>query len=301
MPEKYELESYKFNLGGIVLSIIPDLSARQFEIAKPGYDLFRTQETPDIVLRAQYKPSFDLELGDPIFDSAGNWSLNRTSNKIIIVIKTPEFNPYQIVVLDSDLQKGEIYCIGELWNFRERRPPILGYPLAEVLMVNLLSRSRGILMHACAVTDGNVGLLFSGSSGSGKSTTSKLWNGRDGISILSDDRVIIRKFGNNFSMFGTPWHGDANAALPGSAPIEMVFILKHANKNSAEILEPLDAAARLLVRTVPTFWDAQGMDFTLKFLAELVETVPCYELNFVPDSSSVEYVKSLSVNLVVQH
>jgi hypothetical protein len=38
-------------------------------------------------------------------------------------------------------------------------------------------------------------------------------------------------------------------------------------------------------------WDETGMQFTLDFCAQLVETVPCYELGFVPHKDVLELVR----------
>jgi len=74
-------------------------------------------------------------------------------------------------------------------------------------------------------------------------------------------------------------------------PLERVFIIQHADENRAVPLIPLDATSRLLVRSFPTFWDQKGMTFTLEFLSQLSQAVPCYELGFVPDESVVDFVR----------
>jgi hypothetical protein len=110
---------------------------------------------------------------------------------------------------------------------------------------------------------------------------------------LSDDRVILHRQANGFNIYGTPWHGDARAAAQVSAPLEKIFILRHATKNYITPLSSADLATRLLVRAFPTFWDPAGMAFSLQLLDELSQTVPGYELGFLPDQSAVDFVRSL--------
>ena len=59
-------------------------------------------------------------------------------------------------------------------------------------------------------------------------------------------------------------------------------------------LRPAEAAQSLLTRSFLPFWDASGMAFTLAFLDELVQTVPCYDFGFVPDRSAVDFARCLS-------
>ena len=78
---------------------------------------------------------------------------------------------------------------------------------------------------------------------------------------------------------------------PENAPLERIFFLKHAKANSIKQLNQLDVASRLVICSFPTFWDNQGMDFTLRFLTELAEGVPCYELGFIPDKSALDFIR----------
>ncbi|TET41088.1 MAG: hypothetical protein E3J63_02515 [Elusimicrobia bacterium] len=110
------------------------------------------------------------------------------------------------------------------------------------------------------------------------------------MTILSDDRMIIRKKNARFWIYGTPWHGDARVYSPETAHLEKIFFLKHARKIMLKKLSPVEATSRLIVCSFPTFWDKKGMEFTLRFCAELVKKIPCYELGFVPDESILDFV-----------
>ena len=70
----------------------------------------------------------------------------------------------------------------------------LEYPLDELLWIHRLSMGEGVEVHGCGVIapDGR-GLLLTGHSGAGKSTSSRLWSQHDGARVLSDDRIILRR------------------------------------------------------------------------------------------------------------
>jgi hypothetical protein len=160
-------------------------------------------------------------------------------------------------------------------------------------MIGLLCKGRGVLLHACGVAHDGQGLVFAGTSGAGKSTLARLWADQKDVEVLSDDRVIVREQGGRFMVYGTPFHGDARLASPEGVPLERIYLIDHAPKNRLAPLDPLDAASRLLVRSFPTFWDAEGMAFTTGLLGKLAQRVPCHELGFAPDGRIVDFVRCL--------
>jgi hypothetical protein len=284
----------KLKIGDIVFALIPDGSDCQFRVTG-DYESFVANDPPDIPLHVHCGLLPDLKFGREVFDSGGVWSLHRGHGSWVVSLHSPVSgsSPYQLAVLGLDFCAGDIYVRTNKSDNRQLPFP-MGYPLDQVLMVNLLSRGRGVLLHAFGVSLDDQGYVFAGVSGAGKSSLATLWEGQEGMTLLSDDRVIVRQREGRFWVYGTPWHGDARVASPDAVPLERIFLIQHANENTAVPLNPLDATSRLLVCSFPTFWDAEGMAFTLKFLDELSQTVPCYELGFVPDESVVDFVRCMT-------
>jgi hypothetical protein len=167
----------------------------------------------------------------------------------------------------------------------------LEYPLDELLMIHRLSRGEGVEVHAVGIADETGrGHLFLGHSGAGKSTTARLWLQRPGVTILSDDRIILRAHQGRIFMYGTPWHGDAGIASPLSAPLSAIYLLEHGQSNERMPLSPGTAAAELFARTFVTHHSEEGIRFTLDFLDRLTRQIPCYLFRFVPDESAVEAI-----------
>lgn len=203
----------------------------------------------------------------------------------------------RLMVVDAGFSYGDIYV--------KKNPPVifryypLQHPLDKLLILNLLSRKQGVMLHACGIKFINKGLLFVGTSGAGKSTIARLWhkNSEDkensgSIIVLNDDRVIIRKKGKRFWLFGTPWHGELNQCSPQRAPIEKIFFLRHAQSNYLKIIPPAQAAARLLNHSLAVFWNKQNMESALVLYSELLKNMPCYELGFVPDKTVLDFIKN---------
>jgi hypothetical protein len=102
-------------------------------------------------------------------------------------------------------------------------------------------------------------------------------------SQVRNDRAAMR-------MYGTPWHGEAMYASPGSALLARIFILEHGRGNVITRLSPSQAVAELFARSFVPFHRHEYVDSALEFLQEVVDTVPCYRYSFEPDERAVERI-----------
>jgi hypothetical protein len=94
-------------------------------------------------------------------------------------------------------------------------------------------------------------------------------------------------------MYGTPWHGEAAFASPGSAGLTRIFVLEHGQGNVLTRLSASQAVAELFARSFVPFHRHEYVDAALEFLQELVSAVPCYRYAFEPDKGAVERIVEL--------
>ncbi len=283
----------KVEIGAIVLAVEWHGRDSSFAMSE-AYRGFLCGKQPDVTFAVRYASGPDLEQADKVFDSGGPWTLYRHDGRWCFV--TPPASrrskAYRVAAADADFNAGEIYMAGrEVDRSRSRYP--LAYPLEELLFMNLLSLGRGALLHACAVGDNGRGFIFAGTSGAGKSRMANLWKDQEGVSILSDDRVIVRETEGRFWAYGTPWHGEVKLCSPEKAPVDGIFFLRHGEENRAVPLEAPKALTSLFARSFPTYWNPEGMDFTLDFLSQVSQAVPCYDLEFLPDRSAIDFVRTV--------
>jgi len=258
----------------------------------PIYQLFFGNGKSDIVLRI--REGFQtVPLGRKVFDGAPVWTLYRGKGKWVIrLFHDDRDSPVErVMVLDPSLRHGELYVKKSPNGSPFVVEPFHG-PTAELLMVQYLSQGRGILLHACGIELEGKGILFTGHSGAGKSTMAQLWNDAENVSILSDDRIVLRKKDGFFWIYGTPWHGEEQFASPEGCPLERIYFIKHAERNQIEGTAGIEATSKLLAYSLPPFWDKRGMGFTLDFLSELSKKIPCQELGFLPDEGIVPFIQS---------
>jgi hypothetical protein len=168
---------------------------------------------------------------------------------------------------------------------------IVQYPLDQLLMIHVAAaRSAAVLLHAAGANiDGN-GVLFAGQSGAGKSTVSRLLGNGGSARFLSDDRIMLRRFGGKLSMYGTPWPGDAGVAINESVPLKAICFLRHADETSLRPLKPEQVLQRLLpVASIP-WYESELAGNALNLCEFLIEHYPAYELSFRPRANDLTSV-----------
>ena len=248
---------------------------------------------PDVTVHTTWGELGDENHGRKLFDSGSLWQLYAEDNgyRFRLAGIRPGQSTYKVARFNQDFTRGEVICDPRRIPQDEPLYP-LQYPLDELLFINLLARGRGVELHACGVADaGGRGYLFVGESGAGKSTSARLWLRQQGVELLSDDRIIVRRDGGKYWMYGTPWHGEEEISAPRRVELTRIFFLRHGDSNELVAQTRVEAAARLFSNAFPTFYNAAGLGFTLEFLDELTGAVPCAELVFMPDERVIEFVR----------
>jgi hypothetical protein len=162
-------------------------------------------------------------------------------------------------------------------------PPPLIYPLDQILLMYVLARHDGLLVHAAGAVANGRGLVFPGRSGAGKSTISRCLAADARVGVLSDDRIVIRKSTAGYILYGTPWPGDAGIAENAGAPLRGLLFL---HKDSCDRLRPISSTAaveRLLQVTSVPWYDRDVMDRVVSACEALALAVPACELSFRKD------------------
>ena len=212
-----------FTIGGVCIAMDAEDRGTDFG-GQAVYDRFRGSRQPDI--RVRLRRGVPPRVGErPIFACPPIWALFSHNDMRAFRVFPDEVYPgaERILIFSDRSDKADLFFPGSL---SRRMDPLTG-PSLELLMVTYLGQVGGVITHSCGITMNGKGILFVGESGAGKSTLARLWNHEENIDVLSDDRIVVRKKGNEFWMYGTPWHGEARFASPRGARIERIFFLKH--------------------------------------------------------------------------
>ncbi len=146
----------------------------------------------------------------------------------------------------------------------------------------ILAREGGFLLHAASAIRNGRGFLFSGISGTGKTTISRL--APPEVTLLTDEVSYVRRGSDGYRACGTPFAGElARVGENCSAPIHTLFLLEKGPENK---IEPADRAeaVRSLLRNILFFAeDAELVKMIFRSACEFVDCVPVQRLTFFPD------------------
>jgi len=282
-----------------IADFIFDLSSKTPHEAfflKDSYKEFSCNEPPDVFARGHYYkiPDIILREEDRVFKSNIYWDIYRISGRPVFVLRLsgPNSEPYCISVFSPDFLHGDTYFLFRLPGKKsdDPLPNPLRFPLFHLLMISLLAKGYGVLIHACGIDDNGKGLLFTGSPSHGKTTIARLWK-KDAI-ILNDERIVLRKNNGRLYIYGTPWHGDYEKISPHGVPLEKVYFLRRAKTNAIKKLEGTKAVSKLLSHCFSPYWETEGMQFVLDFCGKVVREIPCYDLGFIRNKKIVDFLRS---------
>lgn len=175
------------------------------------------------------------------------------------------------------------------WNPRQGRGKIRQslnpYAIDSILrIVHTLIQVRegGFLLHGASAIRNGRAFLFSGVSGAGKTTISRLAP-PDSV-LLTDEISYVRRDGERYLACGTPFAGElARLGENAAAPIERLFFLAKGRENRIEPIETADAL-RMLLRNILFFAnDAELIEMVFRSACEFLGRVPASRLTFYPD------------------
>ena len=110
----------------------------------------------------------------------------------------------------------------------------------------------GFLFHASSIAVDNKGYLFTAHSGVGKSTHAKIWKKLlgDRLTYINDDKPVIRKVGEDFFVYGTPWNGKHKLDSDKKVKIQAICMIRRSDKNFVEPLDKKDAIALFMEQSL---------------------------------------------------
>jgi hypothetical protein len=144
-------------------------------------------------------------------------------------------------------------------------------------------------MHASVVQWEGRGYLFLGRSGTGKSTHSALWLRHiPGTRLLNDDNPVVCIADGVPTVYGTPWSGKTPCYRNERVPIGAIVQINQAPENRIRRMSVPEAVASLFascsgLKSIRSIGD--GLFATI---ASVIESVPCYLLDCLPDREAAE-------------
>jgi hypothetical protein len=221
----------------------------------------------------------------------------RSSGRSAFTFDVDVIRPERLV---SEAEELEVWQADGIWHlergdFRAHWDPRVGrgrilqalspYAIDSVLrIVHTLIQAPegGFLLHGASAIRNRRAFLFSGISGAGKTTISRL--APPDSTLLTDEISYVRKDGEGYRACGTPFAGElARLGENAAAPIDRLFFLAKGPENRIEPIETPDAL-RMLLRNILFFADdSELVTMVFRSACEFLARVPAFRLTFYPD------------------
>lgn len=169
---------------------------------------------------------------------------------------------------------------------RETDP--LTYPMDGLILYFLTSMKGGLMLHGSGVICGGRGWIFTGKSGSGKTTIAMIFD-QSGDSVIHDDRLIIKKEGERWVMHSTPVYRNDE---PRSAPVDHIWAIRHGRSNISQPLSGAEAVGMIISNVVQQNWDRDAAGRLIAVAENIASSVRVSRLAFLPDSSIRDYLSA---------
>jgi hypothetical protein len=198
----------------------------------------------------------------------------------------------------------------ERGDFQARWDPLTGlgrvrqtanpYALDSVLRILhslVISARGGFLLHAASgICDGRA-YLFSGVSGAGKTTMTRL--APSDVTLLTDEISYVRPRAAGYFAYGTPFAGElAKTGENTSAPVAALFFLQKGPENRVDDLPPAEAVRRLMRNILFFAEDNELVERLLATACDFVQEVPVRTLTFYPDSRAWDNIRNFEAMAV---
>ena len=159
------------------------------------------------------------------------------------------------------------------------------YSLDTVLRIVhtlVLAGEGGFLIHAASAVRSGKAFIFTGVSGAGKTTLSRL--APPDAHVLTDEVSYVRKKDGRYVAYGTPFAGElARAGENLRAPLEAIYLLTQGPQNRITDVDKAEAARTLLRNLLFFAEDPELVQAVFLSALDLVEQVPVRRLTFLPE------------------
>lgn len=185
---------------------------------------------------------------------------------------------------------------------RQSKTPCTPFGAESVIILTklcnkVLEKFSGFFFHSSSLMLDGKAYVFTALSGTGKSTHTALWRKHFGnrVTMINDDKPIIRKHEGSFYIYGTPWMGKSEIGNNVKAPVKAVYVLQRGEKNSAVKVKTGEVFRQILEATVVPS-DKTGMMTLLSLLDEFFSEVPVFLLTCNTDIEAAVVAYEASQN-----
>lgn len=148
------------------------------------------------------------------------------------------------------------------------------------------------VLHSASVLYKGKAWLFSGYSGAGKSTHTKLWHELFGVPLLNGDLNLLGIKDRQPVCCGLPWCGTSEIYTAKNYPLGGVVFLKQAPYNRVSSLSADREILSLVQRMITPGWTQAGVRRNLELAETLAEKIRVFRLECTKQPEAAEIMRA---------
>lgn len=277
----------KLSAAGINILVKSDFD---INISGESAGFLRTFEKPDCILAYREAEEKDFSVRERGRYTDGRIYCRNGDEETVYLIAYPGEEPYgKVTVVSDDPFTMECrYLKGSEKHINYLKNIYTAFGLETILL-----HYEALIMHASVIRWNETGILFSASSGVGKSTQASLWERYENAEVINGDRAGIRKTENGWTAYGLPLAGSSGIYRNESVPLKCIVLLEQAEENSVRSVSAAEAYRFLYPEVMMHRWDPASEEKASSLLLEMIREIKVVRLSCLPDRGAVEMIKNL--------
>lgn len=246
-----------------------------------------------IPARSQVHQTITLHRGAPLWHTNGDLLL-RSKDFVVLERNThyilifPSMGQLPEVHLTKDASHAVFYCIPPYTDtFREN----LFHAIRSVYLY-LAQKHHMTVLHSASLLYRGRAWLFSGCSGTGKSTHTRLWNELLHTPLINGDLNLLALENGQALIHGLPWCGTSGIWDTKTYPLGGIILLKQAKEDRTEELSPDKKQLLVMQRFISPTWTGEQLSQNLSFVKELADRILICRLHCTKEPSAASVMKS---------
>ena len=195
--------------------------------------------------------------------------------------------PFYEMRMRKDGSEVTLYCH---CDFQEKNEEAAFHALRFAFLL-LAANHNLYVLHSASVLYKDRAWLFTGPSGTGKSTHTNLWTEAYGTPVLNGDLNLLGMENNTPMVYGLPWCGTSGIFTAKKYPLGGIILLKQAPVNHVLFPAADKKILAVMQRFISPSWSESQMLQNLNFAVELSEKVPICKLLCNPTLEAASTMK----------